>query len=331
MAEILVSYNTEQARREILKKALPGPERLTFLADVSGRDRADAIKRAGVVIGMHLSREFGDGELELLGNVRFVQLVTAGAEKLPFHLLPAQARIASNPGAFAVPMAEHVLGMVLAFAKRLCLNNAGLRRGEFDQKTMNRNLRGLAFGVLGFGGIGRAAAKLMRTLGLRVLAVNSSGRTDEEVEFIGTLEDLKYLLKNSDVLLVSIPLTVRTKGLIGRRELEWMKPDAILINMARGAIIDEKSLYDHLVGHPGFSAGIDAWWAEPSFAGEFRVDYPFFDLPNFLGSPHNSSITPGTMENALKLAADNVAAFLRGEKIRGEIRREDYLTVGHDL
>jgi len=165
----------------------------------------------------------------------------------------------------------------------------------------------------------------MRALGLRILAINTSGRTLEQVDFIGAMDDFEYLLKNSDVLLVSIPLNIRTRGLIGSRELAVMKPDAILINVARGAIIDEQSLYLHLVEHPDFCAGIDTWWTEPAMGGEFKVDYPFFDLSNFLGSPHNSSITPGTLDNAVRLAAENVMDFLGGGKIRGEIRKEDYV------
>ena len=125
-------------------------------------------------------------------------------------------------------MAEHILAMVFALAKRLCVNHAKLKQGEFDQKTKNRYLRGHVFGVLGFGGIGQAAARLMRGAGLRIFAINTSGRTSETVDFIGTLDDLDYLLQKSDVFLVSIPLTLRTKGLIGGRELALMQPDAIL-------------------------------------------------------------------------------------------------------
>src|SRR5208283_4899014 len=152
------------------------------------------------------------------------------------------------------------------------------------------------FGVLGFGGIGQAAARVMRSVGLKIVAINTSGRTTEKVDFIGTLDDL-----------------------------DLMKHDAILINVARGHVIDEQALYRHLAQNPGFSAGIDTWWIEPSKDGEFKVNYPFFDLPNFLGSPHNSSITPGTMANAARLAAQNAADFLSSGKIRGEIRKEDYV------
>ena len=325
MPEILISHNFEQAHREILKEILSGPAQIKFLSDIAKEDRASVIERADIVISWNPAKEFSAEELKLLGRVRLIQLVTAGAEHLPFPLLPSSAIIASNPSAFAEPMAEHILAMVFALAKRLCVNHAKLKQGEFDQKTKNRNLRGHVFGVLGFGGIGQAAARVMRSVGLRIFAINTSGRTTEKVDFIGTLDDLDQLLNKSDVLLVSIPLTLRIKGIIGSRELALMKHDAILINVARGHVIDEQALYRHLAQNPGFSAGIDTWWIEPSKDGEFKVNYPFFDLPNFLGSPHNSSITPGTMANAARLAAQNAADFLSSGKIRGEIRKEDYV------
>ncbi len=325
MSEILVSYNVKGPHRKILKEILSGRAEINFLFDIAEKDRMGVIERADVIISWSPAREFCPEELRLAGRVRLIQLVKAGAEHLPFALLPAGAMIASNPGAFADPMAEHILSMVFALAKRLCVNHAKLKQGEFDQKTKNRNLRGHVFGVLGFGGIGQAAARLMRGAGLRIFAINTSGRTSEMVDFIGTLDDLDYLLKKSDVFLVSIPLTIRTKGLIGGRELSLMQPEAVLINVARGAIIDEQSLYRHLAQNPGFSAGIDTWWVEPSMGGEFKVNHPFFDLPNFLGSPHNSSTTPGTMACAVRLAAQNAADFLGGGKIRGKIRKEDYV------
>ena len=325
MPEILISHNFEQTHREILKEILSGPAQIKFLSDIAKEDRASVIERADIVISWNPAKEFSAEELKLLGRVRLIQLVTAGAEHLPFPLLPSSAIIASNPSAIAEPMAEHILAMVFALAKRLCVNHAKLKQGEFDQKTKNRNLRGHVFGVLGFGGIGQAAARVMRSVGLRIFAINTSGRTTEKVDFIGTLDDLDQLLNKSDVLLVSIPLTLRTKGIIGSRELALMKHDAILINVARGHVIDEQALYRHLAQNPGFSAGIDTWWIEPSKDGEFKVNYPFFNLPNFLGSPHNSSITPGTMANAARLAAQNAADFLSSGKIRGEIRRKDYV------
>ena len=197
--------------------------------------------------------------------------------------------------------------------------------GEFNQSRLNRMLRGSVCGILGFGGIGRAVARLMQAFGVRIHAVNTSGKTDEPVEFIGSLKDVKQVLSAADIVVISLPLTKTTRGLIGKRELELMKPEAVLVNVARGAIIDERSLYEHLVSRPGFMACIDAWWVEPFSQGEFRVNHPFFTLPNFLGSPHNSAMVPGMSEEGARRAVENIKRFLKGEAVAGMIRREDYL------
>lgn len=99
-------------------------------------------------------------------------------------------------------------------------------------------------------------------------------------------------MQNSDVIVISIPLIERTKNLISRRELEIMKEDAILINVARGHIIDQKALYEHMKTHPNFKVGLDVWWDEPSISGKFKLDYNFFEFENFIGSPHNSPLVP---------------------------------------
>ena len=244
---------------------------------------------------------------------------------MPFAELPSHIIVASNPGAYATPMAEHVMAMTLALAKRLLIEHQKLRNGEFDQFTPNRMLSGTTAGILGFGGIGRATARLMRAFAMHIYALNQSGKSTEPADFIGTLQDLEHVLRASDVVVISLPLTRTTKGLIGKKELAWMKPDALLVNVARGAIIDEEALYTHLKSHPTFMAGIDAWWTEPFLHGTFRMDYPFLELPNVLGSPHNSAVVSNIILEAARQAAENVKHFLEGEKVIGIVRREDYL------
>ena len=244
---------------------------------------------------------------------------------MPFADLPPHILVASNPGAYAAPMAEHVMAMTLALAKRLLVEDQKLRNGEFDQFTPNRALAGMTAGILGFGGIGRATAGLMRAFGMRIYAINHSGTSSEPVDFLGTLHDLERVLRQSDVVVVSLPLTKATRGLIGEEEFGWMKPDAILVNVARGAIIDEEALYNHVKNHPSFLVGIDAWWTEPFMHGSFRMEYPFLELPNVMGSPHNSAVVAHVLEDATRQAAENVKHFLKREKVMGIVQREDYL------
>jgi phosphoglycerate dehydrogenase-like enzyme len=323
---ILVTYGAGEEERKLLEEVLGGLAHLTFLKDLSEGQRGRALGAANILLSFNPTRELREHEFASLRHVRFLQLATAGADHLPFSLLPPHIRIASNVGAFAKPMAEHILAMTLALAKRLLVSHSRLAAGEFDHRTPSRMLSGLVAGMLGLGGIGRAGARLLQGLDMKIYGINTSGQTSEPVEFIGTLDDLEHVLRSADVLIVALPLTRRTQGLLGSRELSWMKPDAILINVARGEIIDERALYEHLKEHPNFMVGIDAWWIEPLRHGEFRINHPFFELPNFLGSPHNSAVVPGIMVEAIRYAAENVLRFLRGNPIAGVVRLEDYVS-----
>jgi phosphoglycerate dehydrogenase-like enzyme len=294
------------------------------VADLPEQERSRTLRAADVLLVWNWHKELRPAETETL-RARFVQLLSAGADHLPFDQLPQDAVVASNAGAYAEPIAEHVLAMTLALLKRLPQHHAELAAGVWDQSSVNRSVEGAVCGILGFGGIGKATGRLIRALGARIHAINTSGRTDEPVEFVGTLDDLDVVLGAADVLVIALPLTRRTRGLIGARELRLMKPTAILVNVARGAIIDQAALYEHLRTHPEFSAGIDAWWVEPFAAGEFRVEDPFFELPNLLGSPHNSALVPGIMENATRRAAANIFRFLRGDAVTGVVRPENYV------
>ena len=117
MSKILVSYNFEQAHRKILQEVLSGRAGIKFLSDIAEGDRAGVIAQADLIIAWNPAKEFSPEELRLAVRAQLIQLVTAGAEHLPFALLPPGAIIASNTGAFAAPMAEHILAMVLALCK----------------------------------------------------------------------------------------------------------------------------------------------------------------------------------------------------------------------
>jgi phosphoglycerate dehydrogenase-like enzyme len=310
--------------RDAIGASLDGVAELTYLSETEGR-RGEALASAKAVLAWVLGAELRPDELAQLGSGALIQLISAGVDRVPFDQIPDGVAVASNAGAYAEPMAEHVLALALALAKRLPQEHAALARGVFDQGTPTRSIRGSLVGILGFGGIGQASARLFQALGAHVRAINRSDRTDATVDQIGTMEELDALLREADVLVVSLPLTRATDGLIGRRELSLMKRDAILVNVARAAIIDEDALYEHLERYPSFSAGIDAWWQEPRGQGAFATRRPFLEIPNVIGSPHNSAMIAGSLTESAARAADNVARHLRGEPVRNLVDRSDYL------
>jgi glycerate dehydrogenase len=322
---VAVSYPADDEFTQINTSVLGDVADVVFLDGRPEAEFRDVLGRADVLLGWHLSQELPDGTLPDAQNLRLIQLLSAGADSVDFAAIPEHLTLASNVGAYAEPMAEYVLAVTLALARRLPQRHADLARGEFRMWDRVLTLDGAVCAILGFGGIGQATARLMRAFGARIHAVNSSGRSSEPAEFTGTLADLDQVLTAADVLVISLPLINATRGLIGARELGLMKPDAILVNLGRAAIVDERALYEHLRRHPDFCAGIDAWWQEPGPGAEFRTNYPFFDLPNLLGSPHNSGVTDGALQVGARRAAENVRRFLAGEAVAGVARREDYL------
>jgi phosphoglycerate dehydrogenase-like enzyme len=321
---VAVSYPVDDEFTEINTGVLSADAQVAFLARLGEQERLESLRQADALIAFRLGQELPDGALAASLRLEFIQLLPAGADGVDFAAIPERLVLASNVGAYAKPIAEHVMAMALALARRLPQRQAAMARGEFDQDHLLHTLDGAVCTILGFGGIGTATARLMRAFGAHIYAVNSSGHSAEPTDFTGTLADLDHVLAAADVVVISLPLTRATRGLIGPRELGLMKPDAILVNVARAAIVDERALYEHLRDNPEFCAGIDTWWHEPGPHSGFHTDYPFLSLPNVIGSPHNSGIVAGVLQTAARMAAENVRRYLHGEPFTGLVRREDY-------
>lgn len=321
---VAVSCATEREAREAMEEILAAVARVAYLKDMDAERRAACLQSARVLLSWAPHQELSPNEERQLSSVALLQLLSAGADHLDFARLPAKLTVASNPGAYARPMAEHVLAMVLAHEKRLFYHHEQLRRGVFDQMSENKALSGATAVILGFGGIGREVARLFKAFDMHILAINRSGRSPEPVEFLGTPAALHQVLPRADILVVALPLNRATRGLLGAREFQLMKPDAVLVNVGRGEIIDEEAFYRHLRDTPAFRAGIDAWWTEPVRHGRFEMKYPFLDLPNVLGTPHNSALAPGSLTAGVRQAAENIRRFLLSEPLAGRVNPEEF-------
>jgi glycerate dehydrogenase len=324
LSKTLITCSADEKFRKAVVDVLAGTGTVAFLSDIPENQRSTELSHADVLMSWHPGRELKPSEFTMISKVKLLQLLSAGVDHLIFSQIPLSVTIAGNVGAYAEQMAEHALAMILAIYKNLLDRHNKLTKGVFDQDTPNRILEGSVCAILGFGGIGKACARRLRCFGVKIFAINTSGKTDEPVDFVGTLKDMEQVFRRADIVIVSIPLTKVTRGLIGKRELSWLKTDATIVNLARGDIIDEAALFEKLKTQHNFNAAIEAWWNEPLGKGKFRTKYPILKLPNVLGSPHNSGVIPDAMAIGATYAAENVKRFLNNQQIAGIVNRSDY-------
>jgi len=175
-ATLVVTYPLTGRSRAIVAEELGGAAEALYLVDLVPAERAAALERAGAVLSHDTSKELQPDAIPLIRNARLLQFTAAGVDWVPTRDLPRELPIAANKGGGAEPMAEHILALALAAAKRLFIEHASLKRGEFNQRSANRMLRGGICGILGFGNVGVATARLMRAFGTRIHAINQIGR-----------------------------------------------------------------------------------------------------------------------------------------------------------
>ena len=263
----------------------------------------ERIAAAEVVLNIRASSKFTERVLAACPRLRLISVWGTGTDHVD---LAAAARhgvtVANTPGVSAISIAEHALALLLAVARRIPQLDAATRRGEWPRGE-SVELHGKTCGVLGLGAIGRRFARLAAGVGMRVIAWTMHPRPELGVEFV----DLDDLYRSSDVISIHMRLSPATEGFIGPRQLALMKPTAILINTARGAIIDEAALIDALAAGRIAAAGLDVFSAEPLPPG-----HPLARLPNVVITPHCAGITPEALEAGLRMAVENIWEFLAG-------------------
>ena len=269
-------------------------------------------------------------------RLRFIQSILVGVNHIPFGSLGRKVVVCSNAGAYSLEVGEHAFGLLLSAAKRVVDTHNSVARGKTDFKEFRGTaedvlvLRGKRLGVVGYGGIGAVVAGLGRSFGMNVIAlsrsrrgVNGSGRG---VEFMRGRGALASLLAGSDAVVLALPLTRLTEGMIDARELSVMKKDAVLVNISRGDIVNQTALYEHLRRNPSFRYATDVWWYREG-RETLATDYPFTSLPNFIGTPHISGPTALASGRPVRMAVENTLRYLRGLRPKNVVRRSEYLTA----
>jgi phosphoglycerate dehydrogenase-like enzyme len=247
-------------------------------------------------------------------RLRWVQLTSAGVDRLlDSDLARGGVTITTATGIHAVPIGEYVVAVMLAWAKGL----PGAMRAQTERQWrpyLAEELHEKTVGIIGLGAIGSYVAKLARADGMRVLAVRRSQRKREpgsgDVDELLPPSDLPYLLSESDYVVVAVPLTPETRGLIGEAELAAMKPTARIVNIARGAVIDQAALTAALKEKRIAGAALDVFDPEP-----LPSDSELWGLDNVIVTPHISGGTPVYMKRAVALFCDNLRRYLDGEPL----------------
>ena len=301
---------------ERIRGHLPGD--IDVLSPEVGTDE-ELIELAGdveVILATRLSPEVA---LAAPG-LRLLQKTGAGVDDLPFDALGEGVWVANTSGSNPVPLAEGAVALVLALAKRIVQRHNGFRDGRDGVRGVG--LKGKKAGILGLGSIGVEVARRLRAFEMDLLAVKrhpDSGVEEElGLQFLGGPGDLDRLLEESDFLVVTVPLTPETRGMIGESELRLMKPTSYLVNVARAAIVQEEPLYRAL--EEGWIAGaaLDVWWRphwwDPLWSpeGGDASDYPFWELPNVICTPHSIGSTDARSDAGIRVMVENILRVKEG-------------------
>lgn len=261
-------------------------------------------------------------------KLRWVHSATSGVERALTPAALARDVVVTNArGVFTRPIAEHVLLMILALSRRLP-QLLELQRERTWQPLEGRELRDLTIGIVGYGSLGRAVASLASAFGSRVIAmrrrpdVPEGGTVDGDDAFpfaprvdrlLGP-DGLHELLGASDVVVLAAPLTPETEGLINEAALAAMRPDAWLINVARGRLIDDVALLRALREGRIGGAALDTFRDEP-----LPPSSPYWDIPNLILTPHTAWSSSRVLDRSIELFCDNLRRFSAGEPLRNVV------------
>jgi phosphoglycerate dehydrogenase-like enzyme len=272
---------------------------------------------------------FYDAELvELLARhrprLRWVQLPTMGYDPVEAHGVPHGVTVTTAGDAYGPTVAEHAVTLVLALVRRLpeLLRNAEQHRWDQSGATTIGTLHGATVAVVGFGNIGREVAARLRGFGARILAVTRSGRPDPLADDVASADELHDALGRSDAVVLAVPLNARTRHLIDAPALAAMRAHAILINVARGGVVDQAALTAALAERRIGGAGLDVTEPEP-----LPPDDPLWTLPNALITPHvagyGGDVAP---RRILALVERNLRNFIEGRPLESPAPVEPSIT-----
>jgi phosphoglycerate dehydrogenase-like enzyme len=301
------------AVRDTVEAAFSGRE---FVVWEDPAEFEAGIAEAEVLLALQPPR----GHWERARSLRLIQMTGAGVDSLlPAPDLPARVRIANARGVHEPEMSEFILASILALLKQLPRAMQQQRQHRWKPYG-SRPLTGQTVGILGVGAIGCGLARRCRALGMRVIGTRRRPEPLPDIDAVFGPEDTSRVLAESDVVVVLLPLTPETRGLLDAAALAGMKPRARIVNVARGGIVDEAAVARALERGELAGAAFDVFSEEP-----LPADSPLWDAPNAIVTPHVAGLSPHYMDRVGKILVENVRRLERGEPLLNEVdRRRGY-------
>jgi len=274
--------------------------------------REELVKYAHGIIAL-LTEKYDKEMIDFLPKCKIIANYAVGFNNIDIKYANSKGIIVTNtPDVLTEATAEIAVSLVLACARRIPEAENMMRENKFKEwepeLLKGIQLSGKIFGIIGAGRIGQATARRIKGFGCKIIYYNKSRKTEFEKEFGARKVSLNKLMKTADIISIHLPLNSATNKLLDKEKLELMKTNAIIVNTARGEIIDEKYLIKMLKRKKIFSAGFDVYENEPNFNKEL------LKLKNVVLLPHIGSATIETRNKMAELAAENVINVLKGKK-----------------
>jgi phosphoglycerate dehydrogenase-like enzyme len=249
-------------------------------------------------------------------DCKFWQVIGTGLDHCDVdHILSKGIPLANTPGFASVRgLAESAMMFMLMLTRKYNEARENFFSGKFYQPN-GATLDGLTLGIIGYGASGRWLARQAKHFGMRIEAIDvrpleADLPVDQQPDFHGTADEMDTVISRCDVLSVHLHLTPETKHIIDARRLALMKPTAFLVNVARGALVDEDALAEAVTSGKIAGAGVDAFAAEPADAGR-----PEYQLPNFIVTPHTAGQTDDTVRRRCQIVVENARRLAEGEEL----------------
>ena len=247
-------------------------------------------------------------------RLRWIQLTTAGYDGITFHGVPETVAVTNAGHSHGPIVAEHAIMLLAALTRRLHLFAEHQSRHVFDNAIALplATLEDFTVAILGYGGIGRETARRAKAFGARVIAIARSAREDEFADAIVASSQLHAVLAEADSLVVTAALTAETKGMIDAGALAAMKPNGVLVNIARGPIVDTAAVIEALNSGHLSGAGLDVTDPEPP-----PPDHPLWSCPNLIVTPHVAALGSAAVRRRIgALMLENIRLFIAGQALR---------------